>query len=243
MKKIAFILACIMLLASFATFSAFADNDIVTVTFRTSDGSKLFLDAGERVSEKVYTYNKGHVMESRDIPRLNIPTPCYFKYEWDVEPVGTVLNEDTVFTLVITSITETHTVRFYDWDDNLIKTEQVEHGHAATPPELEDKDGMMAVDWYSKPIDLGNGGGIDLGHYPEVYNDLDCYPVSALRGDANDNDMLDVGDATLILRASLEFKDWWFNMYPSYRVYDFNKNNSIDAGDATGVLRSTVGLK
>ena len=77
---------------------------------------------------------------------------------WDKEfsKVESDLDVNAIFDV------ETYVVTFYDFDENEIKSEIVEHGNSATAPELEDVEGYEFKGW---DCDFSN-----------VTSDLDVYP-------------------------------------------------------------------
>lgn len=235
MKKLAFAIAVIMLTMSFMGLSAFAEGDTVTVTFRTSDSENHFVVNPTRdyTNEVIMHRERGYTLTYADIPEIERRMPDSNTYSWDVDPVGVTVNEDMVFTLIVTPDTTVCTAIFYDWDGKEIKRAEVPRGLGCTPPELEDRDGVMVIDWYS-PEEPEH-----VTTYHQISWDKTFYPIGALRGDANHNDKLDAGDATLVLRQVVE--DYYHKL--GIGNYDFNKNGEVDAGDATGILRAVLGMK
>jgi len=70
--------------------------------------------------------------------------------------------------------------------------------------------------------------------YPGTY-DGSIAVKNYMIGDVNHNNMLDTGDATLVLRMIVGLKE-------QDMLGDMNNNGMIDTGDATLILRKIVGL-
>ena len=62
-------------------------------------------------------------------------------------PELTVINEDITFDAVFTESARTYTVRFQNWNHDLIETQQVEYGKAATAPADPTREGYIFTGW------------------------------------------------------------------------------------------------
>ena len=66
-----------------------------------------------------------------------------------------LMNQDIdIYAITDGSYGDTYTVRFYDWDDTLLKTELVNEGEDATPPEDPHRDGYTFVGWDDDYTDI-----------------------------------------------------------------------------------------
>ena len=117
-------------------------------------------------------------------------------------------------------------VRFYDsYNNSILSTQQVEHGHAANPPaEPNHEDvGLYFVGWDT-----------DFSCITQVTNIHSIYrPV----GDVTGDNAVTVSDALMILRGAMqifEFEDITFA--------DMNGNGSVEVTDAIMALRVAMGL-
>ena len=128
-----------------------------------------------------------------------------------------------------------HTVNFYDGlTGMLIAAKHVVHGGSARPPHPPVHEGYEFVEW--------------KGNYTNVLNDENveaCYQevvivVPVLPGDVNGDGAVDVTDATLIIRYSLDLisddNDFIVD------AADYNMDGHIEVGDAILVIRFSMGL-
>ncbi|NLB61111.1 MAG: redoxin domain-containing protein [Clostridiales bacterium] len=117
---------------------------------------------------------------------------------------------------------EFHTVRFLDWNDVVLKEEEVRTGESATAPSDPELEGHYFEKW-DKAFD-------------NVVADLDVYAKYRLCNDVNDDNVVNTGDAVLILRTviSSEFSDF------DKMVADVNKDGNVNTGDAVMILKNTI---
>ncbi len=106
---------------------------------------------------------------------------------------GLIVTSDTTVTAVIRA--KIFTVRFLDWDENLLKREDVEYGESATPPDDPERKGFIFDGW-------------DTDEWQNVTRDLKVYATYIKEDDAIDeivnrqssNRKLIIDDQLYILR-------------------------------------------
>lgn len=189
------------------------------VTFY-SPGEYLTYDSD---TVKIYCAD-GYVLSEDDVPDI-LPAPGdFFTYTlaWTPDPIGYEVHEDITFTGKIAD-TGLYQVRFFGQYiyEPLKSYTDVPRGTAVEPPEAPEKDDYVFMSWTSD-------------EYLNVQKNIVIFANYALRGDANLNNELDVGDATLILRAVVHLNEPGLN-------YDYNHNGRVDSGDAAGILIACVG--
>lgn len=117
---------------------------------------------------------------------------------------------------------EFHTVRFIDWNDVVLKEQEVRTGESATAPTDPELEGYYFEKW-DKAFD-------------NIVADLDVYAKYRLYNDVNDDNVVNTGDAVLILRTVIsgEFSDF------EKMVADANNDGNVNTGDAVLILKNTV---
>lgn len=146
---------CIALVSS---FSAFAQEEFVTVTYRYEDETIVSssVQAGAEMSPLSYTTAKNHLKQK------NIDLDDGTVYEWRMgSPTGAVVtsfvaDEDVVLYLVPTSATDRKcvvTYRFDFFDNNTFRSETIEYsyGESFSPPETVDGQKINVSELYLSP--------------------------------------------------------------------------------------------
>ena len=118
------------------------------------------------------------------------------------------------------------TVRFVDPYGELIDEQQVPYGEAATAPEPPEIPLRVFVGWDKD--------------FSCVTEDMTVTAEYWLRGDVNNDGVIDTEDALRILRTALEITT--FNE-TEFIVGDFNGDGVIDTEDALRVLRIALGIE
>ncbi len=139
----------------------------------------------------------------------------------------TVINGKVYMQAVQTSA---HAVRFYNFQGQLISTQEVEDGQAATAPSI--------------PEVINNSQGTYVFYawdqdFSHVTSDLDVHPIYPLLGDTNLSGEVTAEDALLALRAALEL-----NTLNGEQICagDVNRSGEVTSEDALNILRYTLGL-
>ncbi len=126
---------------------------------------------------------------------------------------------------------ETHTVRFYGFNDELLSEQQVAHGEAAVAPEAE------------SPVETASGKFIFCGwdaDFSAVTEDLDVHANYLLLGDADLNGTVNVTDALLVLRHAMGVT---LLSGDALTVADYDLNGTVNVTDALFVLRCAMNVK
>ena len=129
----------------------------------------------------IYTKNKYHVVfinfetQTFDVKEFEYGDPLltpevdpiegYNLAGWEGVDENTVVTQNMVLTAKYEK--EVYTVNFYDFDGNVINTQNVEYGEAAVEPELQTSEGVTFLGWKTDYE--------DVTPY-EVTVNLDCYP-------------------------------------------------------------------
>lgn len=221
------ILAILVLIV--AIVPAFQTNaegeETFTVTFKSNTGYLYYPGEELEVGEVQITVESGHILTEEDVP-------LFLTYEggwatllgWSpCDPVGVVVDSDLVFE-TITEQSYFH-VCFYDYDGSVIKDYYwVERGTCLEPPEDPVREGYLFTGWS------------DDG-YLNVQDNVAAYAEYVLLGDVNTDEVLNTGDAVMILKyiANTESLD---NV--QLRIGDFNQDGIVNTGDATAILLSIV---
>lgn len=117
-------------------------------------------------------------------------------------------------------------VRFYDsFNNSILSTQQVEHGHAATPPADPDHtaDGLIFIGW-----DTDFSCITQITYIYSMYRKL-----GDLDGDGNVNVM----EALTIMRAAMNLVE-----LDDITYADINCNGSVEVSDAVVALRIAMGI-
>ena len=146
------------------------------------------------------------------------------EYTHDHEDV-TVINGK-----VYLSVSEAHTVVFYDIDGNPVSTQSVEDGEAAIAPELD------------HVVMQENGPYVFYGwdaDFSSVTEDMEIHPLYTLLGDVTFNGIVDSEDALIALRGAIgiiELSD------RQIAAGDIDFNGEIRSDDALRILRFALGI-
>lgn len=119
----------------------------------------------------------------------------------------------------------TYTVTFEDWDGTVLKTEEVEEGEDATPPEDPTRNYWVFTGWD--------------GDYTNVTSDITVTATYLMVGDVNIDNRVNTGDAALTLRHSVGLAE--LNEL-QLEIADINYDSRVDTGDAAMILRIAVGI-
>ncbi len=116
-------------------------------------------------------------------------------------------------------------VRFIDFDGTILKYQVVERGKAATAPSAPSHDGMTFSGWSTS--------------FANITANTDVHAVyggsgSALRGDADVNNIVDTADATAVLRHVARLQNL---TEQGMKNGDADLNGHVDSADATAILR------
>lgn len=92
---------------------------------------------------------------------------------------GTVSISDIVYTVNYqyddgTRTVDTYTVRFLDWNGNVLKTQTVEHGKDATPPSNPTRDGYTFTGWQGTYTNITANTDI-IAQYEEIPKTRNLY--------------------------------------------------------------------
>lgn len=126
--------------------------------------------------------------------------------------------------------TDIYTVNFYGYGNELLSSQHVTAGGAATAPEVEPvvNDSAGPHRFYGWDAD-----------FSEVNSDLDVHAEYVLVGDVNLDGQVAADDALLALRYSMQIET-----LPEKNVFagDINQNRLLQADDALNILRYTMGI-
>ena len=123
----------------------------------------------------------------------------------------------------------THTVRFYGYNNALLSTQQVPHGQGAQAPNAPDvSDSQGLHRFFRWDRDFSN-----------VTQDIDVHAEYVLMGDANSDGHVDSSDALLALRKSLGM----LNLGDAACfAADVNSDGTVNSSDALLILRYSLGI-
>lgn len=143
---------------NYSNASIFEDTNI-TATYVRDEYTVTFIDWTNERFEMQTGYHYGDPLM---VPDLNIDNDAYVPVCWD----GITENMTVTQNMVITAKYDVKefTVKFYDFDKNLISEQIVNYGSTVDAPVLNSTDEIIFLSWDSSSID-------------HVVNDLDVYPV------------------------------------------------------------------
>ena len=129
-----------------------------------------------------------------------------------------------------TEATDIYTVNFYGYGNELLSTQHVAAGGAATAPEVEPV--------VNDPAGPHRFYGWDAD-FSQVNSDLDVHAEYVLVGDVNLDGQVAADDALLALRYSMQIET-----LPAKNVFagDVNQSGQLQADDSLSILRYTMGI-
>lgn len=123
--------------------------------FRKKECTVIFVDwENQQIEVKKFDY--GDVLTTPEAESVE----GYTFVGWDCE--NTIVTQDMIVTAQYEE--NEYTVKFYDWNNNVIDTQTVKYGDTATVPDDPEEEGVIFADWFN-PED-----------YQYVDHDADIYP-------------------------------------------------------------------
>ncbi|NLB61552.1 MAG: hypothetical protein GX802_03885 [Clostridiales bacterium] len=168
------------------------------------------------------------VTNGYELQEADIPTPHYnpgFQADclgWDVEPIGQIITEATVFTEWYYPLCH---VFFFNTYTGKASDQYVRVDDDAVPPEADEVDGYIFYGW-------------DKPYTGVTEHTLYIYAVYYAYGDANTDSLINTGDAVTILKSVngiCELTEM------QERLADINNDSVVNTGDAAALLIQLVG--
>lgn len=131
---------------------------------------------------------------------------------------------------VYTAVGESEfSVVFYDYFGDVLSTQYVENGGAATAPDI-----AGIVNDGGKRVFCGWDGAFDC-----VTSDLEIRPLYALLGDVDMNGSVDINDALMLMRASMNLHSL---THAQTVAADVSLDGTADINDALVLMRYCMGI-
>ncbi len=217
-KKLALVLAIMLVLPLVFANVSFAAEEYFTVMFINWDGGVLSQQQvlrGEDAVEPEIPERIGYDFMGWDKDFHNVQSNLFIHSVWQ-------LSEETTL----------YHVQFVDSIDGTILSDQdVVEGQAAIAPKPKEHEGLVFVGW--------SASFAEIKHHMQIFTVYEEAKPEGLLGDADLNEKVEAADATAILRHVAQL-----NTLEGQAAInaDVDINNKIEAADATLVLRFVAGL-
>ena len=198
-------------------FSVITEDITVTALYTVNTYTVNFFDwNGEIISTQSVEYGK-----SAQAPENPIREGYTFT-GWDKDFSNIIADLDVYALYEI----NTYTVTFADWDGTVLKTEQVQHGSAATAPEAPTRAGYEFTGWD--------------GEFAVITSDITITAQYFMYGDVSGDGVVNTADAVIILK--LAAGSLQLNELPNFNAADANMDGSVNTADAVAILKYCAGM-
>ncbi len=218
------------------TFEAYVANKPDEIAEVRYFGTKLYPPGGNGryyFLDLTLGYPVGYTLTERDIPLMYLYLPGNYELKWTPDPIGATVYGGEEFEA---EKVEELTVIFIDphyygsGSDRyvLMAYFDLEYGASVEPPredEIPQYSGEVFIGWDSDDYLYVTG-------YTPIY--AEYRPI----GDANTDNVVNLGDAAYILRHALGLTESEVHNFD--KLADYNNDGTINTGDAAGVLAFAV---